>query len=229
MKKLMLLIKLLLSLPKTLFFNFKTFPFRVAIHLPVLISYNTKISNVRKGSCIINSKISRFMIKVNFTNGSDGVNQSLKNSGFFCIKDEGTIVFNGKANFASGVSIRVDDKGSLVFGSNFDCNRNCFIACRENITIGDNVLFGWSVSIRDSNGHKIYNILDNTIDKNTEPVKIGNHIWVGANVDILKGAEIADDCIIGFNSCVTRKFKERHCTLAGYPAKIVRENVGWVR
>ncbi|MCM3363692.1 acyltransferase [Niallia sp. Sow4_A1] len=228
MRKVMLLIKLLFSMPKTLYFNFKAFPFKQAIKLPILISYNTKIADVSRGTCVINGKITRFMIKVNFTNGSDGVNQSLKNSGFICVKKEGKLIFNGKANFASGVSIRVD-KGTLVFGENFDCNRNCFFACRERIEIGDNVLFGWSVSVRDSNGHTIYNILDNSKDKNTEPVTIGNHIWVGANVDILKGTEIADDCIVGYNSCVTKKFKEKNCTIAGYPAKIVRENVGWAR
>ena len=228
MRKLMLFIKLLLSIPNTLYFNFKAFPFNVAIKLPVLISYNTRIADVSKGSCMINADISRFMIKLNFTNGSDGVNQSLKNSGYISIKKEGKLVFHGKANFASGVSLRVD-KGTLTFGENFDCNRNCFFACRENIIIGDNVLFGWSVSVRDSNGHTIYNIKDNSKDENTEAVIIGNHVWVGANVDILKGTEIANDCIVGYNSCVTKKFKDRNCTIAGYPAKIVRENVGWVR
>lgn len=223
----MKLIKYLLSIPKTIIFNFKIFPFRIALKLPVLIAYNVKICCIYKDCILINSKISRFMIKINIDNGSDGVNCSYKKIGYFDVKKKGRIIFNGRANFTSGISIRVDN-GNLNLGDNFYCNKNCFFSCSENVTVGNDVLLGWNVNIRDSDGHAIYNLNNTNIMTNmNKPILIGNHVWIAANVDILKGAEISDDCIVGYNSCVTKKFIDKNCIIAGYPAKVIKNNVNW--
>lgn len=223
----MKIIKYLMLMPKTILFNFKVFPFKIAIKLPVLISSKVETPDLYKDCIIINSDISRFMIKINVNDGSNGINCGNTESGYFSIKKEGRVIFNGKANFATGISIRVD-RGNLTFGKNFTANRNCFFSCTENIKIGNDVLVGWNVNIRDTDGHPIFN-LDNTktmINEN-KPVEIGNHVWVGANVDILKGVVIPDDCIIGYNSCVTKKFTDNNCVIGGYPSKIIQSNVTW--
>ncbi|WP_258280614.1 acyltransferase [Clostridium sp. CM027] len=223
----MKLIKYLISMPKTILFNFKVFPFKVALKLPVLIAYNVEIHNIYKNCILINSKISRFMIRININNGSNGVNSSSKKIGYFDVQKKGRIIFNGKADFSSGVSIRVDS-GDLTFGNNFFCNKTCFFSCSKNITIGNDVLLGWGVNIRDSDGHTIFNLNDSNIDENTsKPVVIGDHVWLAAKVDILKGIEIPDDCIVGYNSCVTRKFIDKNCIISGYPAKVIKKDVNW--
>lgn len=222
-------LKYLLSLPKTILFNFKVFPFEVAMKLPVLIKYDVKTPKLRKNSIEINSSLSRFMIKINFLEGSAGVNNGYKTSGFLQIGENGKIIFNGRARFDSGISIRVD-KGNLVFGDNFYSNKHCFFSCSEGITIGDNSLFGWNVNVRDSDGHG-YIDLDNpgTKTKASEPVFIGNQTWIAANVDVLKGVSIPDGCIVGYNSCVSRKFEEENSVIAGYPAKVLKKNIRWER
>lgn len=223
----MKLLKYILSIPKTLWFNFAVFSIKTAIKLPVLIAYNVKISNVHKNCIVINSEIKRFMIKININEGSEGVNSSYLNNGYFFVGDKGRIVFNGKANFCSGVSIRLDD-GEMVFGNDFSCNRNCFFACSEKIVFGNNVLLGWSVNVRDSDGHLVYDLNEKKSEKKTvESVNIGNHVWVAAKVDILKGVEIPNDCVVGYNSCVTKKFTDSNCIIAGYPAIVVKENINW--
>lgn len=221
----MRLIKMLLSMPKTILFNFKVFPFKAALKLPILVAYNVKINNMHKGCVLIDPKASRFMIRINFENGSNGINVLEK--GYFDIGKKGRVIFKGKANFSKGVSIRVDN-GDLTFGDNFYCNRNCFFSCTGKVTIGDNALLGWNVNIRDSDGHDIFNLNNPNIITNTlKPVTIGEHVWIAANVDILKGSSIPDNCIIGYNSCVTKKFVDKNCIIGGYPAKVVKENVNW--
>lgn len=219
--------KYLLSLPKTILFNFKVFPFKTAIRLPILVAYNVKIENAHKNCILINSKISTFMIKININNGSDGVNCSYKKNGYFDVREKGQIVFYGKADFTSGISIRVDN-GSLILGDKFSCNKNCFFSCSKRIIIGNNVLLGWNVNIRDSDGHTIFSLDHSNIQKNLdEDVSIGNHVWIASNVHILKGSNIPDNCIIGYNSCVTKKFIEKNCIIAGYPAKVIKDSVNW--
>lgn len=225
----MMLFKILLSLPKTILFNFRVFSFETALKLPVLIAYNVKVNNIHKNCIEIDSYVSRFMIKLNIDNGSDGVNTTFKQKGYFDIRKKGKLIFNGKANFSSGISIRIDN-GIVTIGNKFSCNKNCFIACSEGITLGENVLLGWNVNIRDSDGHSII-ILDSEDNKKFKSedhkVSIGNHVWVASNVDILKGVKIPTNCVIGYNSCVTKKFTQENCILAGYPAKVVKENIDW--
>ena len=219
-------LKHFLSLPKTLLFNLAVFPFRIAIKLPVLIAYNVKLANLNKGCIEIKGEVSRYMIRINMYDGSGGVNSSLKKSGYFDVK--GKIIFNGKANFATGVSIRVDDQGELIFGDNFNCNMNCFLSCSNKVTLGNDVLLGWSINIRDSDGHNVFDLDDRNVETNiSKPVSIGNHVWVASNVDILKGVNIPDDCVVGYRSCVTKNFEEKNCIIAGYPAKVVKRNINW--
>ncbi|WP_155243820.1 hypothetical protein [Butyrivibrio fibrisolvens] len=45
---------------------------------------------------------------------------------------------------------------------------------------------------------------------------------------MLKGAEIADDCVIAAGAIVSKKYEEKNCILAGIPAKIVKRGINWV-
>ncbi|KQS96348.1 MULTISPECIES: CatB-related O-acetyltransferase [unclassified Rhizobium] len=52
-------------------------------------------------------------------------------------------------------------------------------------------------------------------------VKIGNDVWIGANVIVLSGVEIGDGAIVAAGSVVTRNV-EPYTIVAGIPAKIIR-------
>ena len=59
------------------------------------------------------------------------------------------------------------------------------------------------------------------------PVEIGNHVWIAAFVDILKGVNIPSDSVVAYRSCVTKPFFNEHSLIAGYPAKQIKEQVNW--
>ncbi|WP_156736597.1 acyltransferase [Clostridium butyricum] len=165
------------------------------------------------------------MIKINITEGSEGVNFSYLKNGYLKVSKNSKIIFNGKADFAIGTAIRVEKEGIISFGSRFNCNKNCFFACDKNIIFGNNVLLGWNVNIRDCDGHKIFK--NSRMINCDKEVVIGNNVWVGANVDILKGSQIPNNCIIGYRSCITKMFYEENCVIAGYPASILQKDVNW--
>ena len=60
----------------------------------------------------------------------------------------------------------------------------------------------------------------------TQPISIGNHVWIGINVTILKGVKIGDGAIIAAGAVVTRDVPER-CLAAGVPARVIKNNVSW--
>lgn len=211
-----MLIKIL-SVLKSLYYNVYLFGLSGA-HLPVIFFWNVKIYGMRKGAIEIGG--GRVHIGGQGSKGLDPHEHT-----YIIIGENGKLIFKGCANIAAGTTIRVDS-GVLTLGENFNCNINCLISCTKEITIGSDVLLGWNVNIRDSDGHSI--IYRDNIKASLKPVVIGNHVWLCAYADILKGVSIADDCVIAYRSCVTKSFKDcPNSLIAGYPAKIVQQNINW--
>ena len=94
--------------------------------------------------------------------------------------------------------------------------------CAKNIEIGNDVAIAREVIIRDTDAH---DIVDGK-HKKVKPVKIGNHVWIGAKAMIMKGVTIGDGTIIAAGAVVTKDIPE-NCIAAGVPAKIIKENVTW--
>lgn len=96
------------------------------------------------------------------------------------------------------------------------------------LSIGENCMFSFAVNVMAHDGHSIMN-KDKTVilNKVVEPLMIEDHVWVGANVSILKGAHILKNSIVGTGSVVTKKFKEENVVVAGNPARIIKRGINW--
>ena len=121
----------------------------------------------------------------------------------------------------SGCDVMVFKNAKLNLGSGY-INRYAKIRCYSAITIGNDVAISENVSIWDSDAHTI----KGKEHFATQTVVIGNHVWIGANVTILKGVTIGNDAIIASGSVVTKDIPAK-CLAAGIPAKVIRENVKW--
>ena len=122
------------------------------------------------------------------------------------------------------------DNAEIEILDNFACVQVNILAFQSDtpIKIGANCLFSKGVCIRTGERpHAIYdmNTLEN-LDK-SDGVYIGNHVWIGENVFIMKRGKISDNSIVGAMSVVTKKFDEEHVVIAGNPAKICKRNVMW--
>lgn len=94
------------------------------------------------------------------------------------------------------------------------------------INIGENCLFSSEIDIRNGDSHSIIDLATNKRINYAKNIKIGNKVWVGKFCQILKGAIIEDNCIIGIRSLVNSTISKN--TLAvGSPAKAVKSNVTW--
>lgn len=219
--------KQLLSLPKTLYFNFTVFPFSQAIKLPVYVDRKVKIGEVTKGRILLDFEIEHYCIKIG-VHYLDGL--ASMSGGFLSISQNAQVVFRGPAVFSAGTTIRAIGNSKIEIGEDFFCNKNCAIVARESISIGKSVLLGWNVNIRDSDGetHKIF--VNGIEHLNKKAIDIGNHVWICANSSVLKGASLGDDSVVAYNSCVVKDFgRYRNVLLGGSPASIIKKDVDWAK
>ena len=219
MKKISRVLKILISLPKTIFFNFATLPFRTAIRLPVLVSYNVKLIKLKRNVIRFEKKPRFAAVHIGF-GGSAGV--IANRHGAICLEG-GSITFKGKAGFAEGASIRVS--GELVIGKNMSSNKNIFISCAHKIVIGDNVMFGWNCAVRDSDGHIVYH--KGEPKPYMAPVHIGNHVWICSEAHVLKGVTIGDESVVAYRSLVTKSFETPGLLIGGSPAKEIQQDISF--
>lgn len=135
----------------------------------------------------------------------------------------------GNNSFIQDANFNFEDSGNLVsIGSDTRMCGKINIAAVESssIYIGDNCLFSAEIEIRTSDSHAIYDMSGHRINS-AKNIKIGNYVWVGQRVFILKGAQIGNGSVVGAAALVNKKFEEERCIIAGNPAHIVKKNILW--
>jgi len=163
--------------------------------------------------------------KINVHNGFLDFNASFRNTepfpGMLEMMPNSSLTINGSFQIHSGAHLIIMNNAKLILGSGY-INRNCKIRCLSEISIGHDVPISENVSIWDSDMHEVIK-KDNMM---TMPIKIGNHVWIGTNAIILKGVTIGDNAIVAAGSIVNKNIP-KNCLVAGNPAKIIKENIGW--
>ena len=92
--------------------------------------------------------------------------------------------------------------GLLRIGEGVSFNRNNVMVCMKEISIGDGCAFGPNVVIYDHD-HQFSGDGFAVKEFKCSPVVIEDHVWVGANTAILRGAHIGRGSVIGAGSVVT--------------------------
>jgi len=114
----------------------------------------------------------------------------------------------------------------IKIGNNCVVGRGSAIVGHYNIEIGDHVYTGMNVYITDQNHG--YENLDEPIGRQTpteQPVRIGEHSWIGSGAIILPGADIGNHVVVAANAVVRGHIADR-CVVAGVPARVVRQYDG---
>ena len=112
--------------------------------------------------------------------------------------------------------IKCKDKAEITIGDNCFFNHNCSLTAAENIVIGNQCMFANNFVVVDhDHDRKDGKILKELV---SAPVKIGNNVWCGANVTVLKGVTIGDGAVIAAGSVVNRDVAA-YSVVAGVPAR----------
>ncbi|MFD0671330.1 acyltransferase [Cohnella sp. GCM10027633] len=143
---------------------------------------------------------------------------------------------NHKLHIREGCTI----KNGVLWFEDMDCLveigaqttiENAHIAVTEpgsSITVGEDCMFSFGIDIRSGDSHSIIDLNSGNRINRAKDVRIGNHVWLGANVQILKGTTIHDNSVIGARSVVSGVIGGNSIA-AGAPARVIRSDIDWRR
>lgn len=133
------------------------------------------------------------------------------------------------AGFSIGTNVRINsgyyfDSNNIIIGKNvvinhffnfFDAGKNAKLIIEDNVFIGPNCHIS-------AMSHEITSNSKQRAGKTfVKDVSVGSGTWIGADVKILPGVHIANGCVIGAGSVVT-KDTDSNGLYVGVPAKKIK-------
>ncbi len=138
----------------------------------------------------------------------------IENLGFMSIGDHTLLrSVNVPVELATAAGAR------LTIGADCSINYGVSIGCTQSIELGARCRLGPYVMIVDSAFHEL---LDRSKRPPSEPVTIGDDVWLGAKCSILPGVNIGRGAVVGTGSVVTKDVPA-FAVVAGVPAKLVKQ------
>lgn len=131
------------------------------------------------------------------------------------------VEFSGKAEISD--YSRLIGAPRIVIGDNFYCNVGCHflgdIAFGRDVQIGPKaVIWGRDHGMELGSPMRAQPHL-------SKPIRIGDDVWIGAGVIILKGVSIGDGAVVAAGAVVTRDV-EAYAVVAGNPARKIKSRDG---
>jgi acetyltransferase-like isoleucine patch superfamily enzyme len=206
---------------KTIVFNFRYFPFKTAIKMPVLISRNIFLHKM-EGRVILEGPIKTAMVQIGY--GNIGISDFKRTRGVWEVY--GKVVFKGRSFIMHGTKIVVGKDAELILGNNFTTSTEVTIIAEKRIVIGDGTGISWQTQLMDTDFHFIADE-NGTVFNHPKDIVIGNNVWIGCRCNILKGSVIPSDCIIAASSLITKKLVGEKKIFGGNPTRVLKSNVTW--
>ena len=106
-----------------------------------------------------------------------------------------------------GTTLEILDNAILNSGY-FTVNCNSVIVVAKKMYLGQDVMIGRNAVLYDSDFHQMLDKKGKTLNPASQ-VKVGSHVWIGANSTILKGTMIGQNSVIGANAVVNGEVPEK--------------------
>lgn len=206
---------------KTLYFNFKKFPFQDATKLPVFFYGKVKFQNISAKICI-DAPLKRGMIGF-----GQPYEMNTLHKGIAELVIKGTIVFKGNVQFGKDYFIYVAEKGYCEFGNMSSLGSNGKIICIDKIILGDYARLGSECQIIDTNFHQMIDTNTNYKFKMNAPIVIGDYNYIGNRVSIMQETLSPNYCTIASNSLCNKDYSSlgNNILIGGIPAKLLKNNI----
>ncbi len=214
----------------------------IILKYPTLINIASPIFNLLMSNSIRIGKLNRMILNRTFLkkvvikiHGKNNIIEIgdmtlLRNCTVYINGNNNVIKIGAKVSLLSAEFYIEDDNNEIFINDKTSSYGKAHLACIEGckISIGNDCMFADDITIRTGDSHSIVDTNNQRINPSKD-VTIGNHVWLGNKVIITKGVQILDNCIVGTGSVVTKSFDKSGIIIGGNPAKLIKENINWLR
>jgi acetyltransferase-like isoleucine patch superfamily enzyme len=205
---------------KTLYFNFKKFPFAIAKKLPVFFYGKVHFQSIR-GEIIINGPIKTAMIGY-----GQHFETSVKSKGIAEFSLYGKLIFNGYTHFGKDVILYIGENAHCEFGYMSCLGSDVKVVCTNKVIIGDWSGIGYESQIIDTNSHPMKNSETGEYYPMTGTIHIGTHNAFSNRISIMPNTKTPDFCVIASNTLCNKDYTSwgSNILIGGVPAKLLKNN-----
>ncbi len=138
-----------------------------------------------------------------------------------------SVVYLSKNMHPYLLKISVYHNSTVYFGRDCYFNGIMTVIASElkNVLIGNEGLFSFGIWIRTADPHLLYRIESGKRINPSRSVLVGDHVWLGQQCMLLKGAEIGSGAVIGAGTVCPHKRIPSNTVYAGVPARQVASGV----
>ncbi|GGB86474.1 hypothetical protein GCM10007424_28180 [Flavobacterium suaedae] len=206
---------------KTLYFNYKKFPYSIARKLPVFFYGSIKFQNI-KGDVVIEAPIKRGMIGF-----GQPYEKNTRHKGIAEVAIAGKLVFKGHVQFGKDYFFYISKGSYAEFGHMSSMGSTGKIICTNKIILGDYARIGSESQIMDTNFHQMIDTETGERFPMTGSVIIGNYNYIGNRVSLMSNTVTPDFCTVASNSLCNKNYSSygNNILIGGIPAKLLRNNI----
>lgn len=124
----------------------------------------------------------------------------------------------------------IEDNGNTIhLGEHTSLCGRIQLAAMEGteIEIGKDCLFSSNIAMRTGDSHSLIQCDTGERINSSKSIIIGDHVWIGTGVTVLKGTYVASHCVVGACSLLCKEYREENCVLTGVPGKVVKQGIDW--
>ena len=195
---------------KTIYYNFRLFPFCIAKKLPLYIHHGVK--TYKMGKICIEGEIKRGMISIGAFDLKAGVR----------ILNRGKIIFRGPVTLDGGIILV--NTGLIIFEGETLVGEGASIMIYEKLVIGQYTRIGFRCLLTDSDFHYMINVCTGEVKPKTKEIIIGKCNWIAACTTVKKGTCTPDYTIVASNSLLSKDYRSDlppYSIIGGIPAKLI--------
>lgn len=141
------------------------------------------------------------------------------------IRVAGRLQVDGNFNIGKGCRIDIGEHALVQLGSGY-LNPNTRLVIMHGLRIGQACAISWDCQFLDEDFHTLSQV-DRPAATRDARIEVGDRVWIGSQVTVLKGARLPNGSVVGAGSVVRSRFTEENTLIAGNPAQVVRRGVTW--
>lgn len=142
---------------------------------------------------------------------------------------EGTMRLMDDVEVSSRNIMGASEQGVLFLGEETTIGENGWFSATAGgeIHLGNDNMLSLFIKMAVGN-HELLEQKTGMLLTNRAAIHTEDHVWIGIGSTLLPGTHLGESSVVGASSVVTKAFPP-HCTIAGNPARVLREGISWQR